>query len=319
MVGMVGLGKMGGNMAARLADKGHEVVGYDAFSDQSQVASLAELVERLEPPRVVWVMIPAGEPTEQTVRLLRDLLHAGDVVVDGGNSNWHDSVRRGEELAAAGIGFVDCGTSGGVWGLQEGYCLMVGGAPEHVAIVQPLFDALRPPDGGFVHAGPVGTGHFTKMVHNGIEYGLMQAYAEGYELLTRSGLGIDVDGALDAWRQGSVVRSWLLDLLVRALQQTPDLHGIAGVAEDSGEGRWTVQEAIERGVATPAISAALFARFVSQEKESVAMKAIAALRNQFGGHAVLPETASHEGDQPVRPPAGSGAAAAGTSDGGSAR
>jgi 6-phosphogluconate dehydrogenase len=311
---MVGLGKMGGNMAARLAAKGHEVVGYDHHGDQSQVGSLAELVERLEPPRVVWVMVPSGDPTEGVVAELAALLAAGDVVVDGGNSNWHDSVRRGGELAGAGIGFVDCGTSGGVWGREEGYCLMVGGTPDHVATCQPAFDALKPPAGGFVHAGPVGTGHFTKMVHNGIEYGLMQAYAEGYELLARSGLGIDVEGSLDAWRSGSVVRSWLLDLMVRALQATPDLAGIRGYAADSGEGRWTVQEAVERGVATPVISAALFARFVSQHDESPAMKAIAALRNQFGGHAVLPEDAEARGDEPVEPPAGSGAAAAGTHD-----
>jgi len=309
---MVGLGKMGGNMAARLGDGGHEVVGYDTHSDKSQMESLAELVDQLDAPRVVWVMVPSGDPTEQVIADLAPLLAAGDVVVDGGNSNWHDSVRRGNELGGAGIGFVDCGTSGGVWGRDEGYCLMVGGSDEHVAACRPLFDALKPPDGGFVHAGPVGTGHFTKMVHNGIEYGLMQSYAEGYELLARSGLGIDVEGALDAWRSGSVVRSWLLDLMVRALQATPDLDGIRGYAADSGEGRWTVQEAVERGVATPVISAALFARFVSQEPESVAMKAIAALRNQFGGHAVLPEDAAAAGDEPVRPPAGSGAATAGT-------
>jgi 6-phosphogluconate dehydrogenase len=296
-VGMVGLGKMGGNMAARIGGAGHDVVGYDAFSDATQVASLAELVERLDAPRVVWVMVPAGDPTEGVVSELAGLLAVGDVVIDGGNSNWHDSVRRAGELGERGIGFVDAGTSGGVWGRTEGYCLMVGGADEHVAVAQPVFDALKPPEGGFVHAGPVGTGHFTKMVHNGIEYGLMQAYAEGYELLARSGLGIDVDRALDAWRSGSVVRSWLLDLMVRALQQTPDLDGIAGYAKDSGEGRWTVQEAIERGVATPVISAALFARFVSQHDDSIAMKAIAALRNQFGGHAVLPETESAEGTQ----------------------
>jgi 6-phosphogluconate dehydrogenase len=287
---MVGLGKMGGNMAARIREAGHEVVGYDAFSDASEVASLAELVERLDPPRVVWLMIPAGDPTEGAIAELAGLLQPGDVVIDGGNSNWRDSVRRGKELEGRGLGFSDAGTSGGVWGLTEGYCLMVGGSPEHVAVAQPVFDALTPPEGGFVHTGGVGTGHFTKMVHNGIEYGLMQAYAEGYELLDRSGLDIDVLGALDAWRHGSVVRSWLLDLLVRAMRATPDLKGIAGVAEDSGEGRWTVQEAIERGVATPAISAALFARFVSQRDDSTAMKAIAALRNQFGGHAVLPET-----------------------------
>ena len=289
-VGMVGLGKMGGNMATRIAAAGHEVVGYDAFSEASEVASLSELVDRLDAARAVWVMVPAGDATEGVVTELAGLLQRGDVIVDGGNSNWRDSVRRGERLAARGIGFVDAGTSGGVWGRTEGYCLMVGGTPEHVAVAQPVFDALKPADGGLVHTGGVGTGHFTKMVHNGIEYGIMQAYAEGYELLERSGLDIDVVGALDAWREGSVVRSWLLDLLVRALQQAPDLEGIAGVAQDSGEGRWTLQEAIERGVATPVISAALFARFVSQQDDSTAMKAIAALRNQFGGHAVLPET-----------------------------
>jgi 6-phosphogluconate dehydrogenase len=281
---------MGSNMAARIEAAGHEVVGYDAFSEASEVASLSELVDRLGAPRAVWVMVPAGDPTEGVVTELAGLLQRGDVIVDGGNSNWRDSVRRGEWLGERGIGFVDAGTSGGVWGRTEGYCLMVGGTPEHVAVAQPVFDALKPADGGFVHTGGVGSGHFTKMVHNGIEYGIMQAYAEGYELLDRSGLDIDVVGALDAWREGSVVRSWLLDLLVRSLQQTPDLEGIAGVAQDSGEGRWTLQEAIERGVATPVISAALFARFVSQQDDSTAMKAIAALRNQFGGHAVLPET-----------------------------
>jgi 6-phosphogluconate dehydrogenase len=289
-VGMVGLGRMGGNMAARLGAAGHEVVGYDAYSEASQVGSLADVVARLDAPRVVWAMVPAGDATEAVVTELAGLLAPGDVVVDGGNAYWRDSVRRGGELGERGIGFVDAGTSGGVWGRDEGYALMVGGADEHVALAQPLFDALRPPEGGFVHAGPVGTGHFTKMVHNGVEYGLMQAYAEGFELLARSDLGIDVEGVLDAWRHGSVVRSWLLDLMVLALQKTPDLHGIAGVAQDSGEGRWTVIEATERGVATPVISAALHARFVSQHDDSMAMKAVAALRNQFGGHAVLPET-----------------------------
>ena len=303
-IGVVGLGKMGGNMASRIDAGGHDVVGFDPHSEASQVGSLAELVDRLDPPRVVWVMVPAGDPTEQVVSDLGELLSAGDVVIDGGNSNWHDSVRRAGALAERGVGFIDAGTSGGVWGRTEGYCLMVGGTPEHVATAQPIFDTLTPADGGFVHAGPVGTGHFTKMVHNGVEYGLMQAYAEGYELLARSDLGIDVDGALDAWRSGSVVRSWLLDLLVRALQQTPDLEGISGYAEDSGEGRWAVQEAVERGVATPVISAALFARFVSQQEDSIAMKTIAALRNQFGGHAVLAETESAQGDQPVAPPSG---------------
>ena len=287
-LGMVGLGRMGGNMAERLRAHGHEVVGYDAFSKATDVPSLEALVAALAAPRVVWVMVPSGAPTEDTVDTLSTLLSAGDVVIEGGNSNWHDSVRRAGGLDARGVGFIDAGTSGGVWGRTEGYCLMVGGSPEHVAIAQPVFDALAPPD-GFVHTGPVGTGHFTKMVHNGIEYGLMQAYAEGYELLVRSGLEIDAAGALSAWRQGSVVRSWLLDLFVRALDQRPGLEGLAPVAADSGEGRWTVQEAVERGVATPVISAALHARFVSQGNDGIAMRAIAALREQFGGHAVVAE------------------------------
>jgi 6-phosphogluconate dehydrogenase len=297
---MVGLGRMGGNMAERLRAHGHEVVGYDVFSDATDVATLEALVEALPAPRLVWVMVPAGEPTEDTVNSLAGLLAKGDVVIDGGNSNWRDSARRAGALVAKGIRFIDAGTSGGVWGRTEGYCLMVGGEPEAVAFAQPIFDALAP-DGGFVHTGAAGTGHFTKMVHNGIEYGLMQAYAEGYELLARSGLDIDAKGALSAWREGSVVRSWLLDLLVRALDQRPGLDGLAPVAQDSGEGRWTVQEAIERGVATPVISAALYARFVSQDKENVAMRAIAALREQFGGHAVLPEDAPGEAEPPVAP------------------
>jgi 6-phosphogluconate dehydrogenase len=286
---MIGLGRMGGNMAARLRDHGHDVVGYDAFSDASDVAALPELIAALDPPRVVWVMIPAGEPTEATVAELAEQLAAGDVVIDGGNSNFHDSQRRGAALKDKGIGFIDCGTSGGVWGKEYGYCLMVGGEPDHVARAQPIFDALAP-DRGFAHVGPIGAGHFTKMVHNGVEYGLMQAYAEGYELLSRSGLGIDPVAALSAWREGSVVRSWLLDLLVAAVEESGDLAGIAPVAHDSGEGRWTLEEAVDRGVATPVIAAALFARFVSQ-RDSLAMKVIAALRQQFGGHAVVPEDA----------------------------
>ena len=299
-LGMVGLGRMGGNMAQRLRAHGHEVVGYDVVSEGADVTSLEELVAALPAPRIVWVMVPAGDPTEDTVARLATLLAAGDIVIEGGNSNWRDSARRAEALGERDVGFVDAGTSGGVWGRTEGYCLMVGGAPEHVALAQPVFDALAP-EGGFVHTGAAGTGHFTKMVHNGIEYGLMQAYAEGYELLARSGLDIDAVGALRAWRQGSVVRSWLLDLFVRALEQRPGLEGLAPVAQDSGEGRWTVQEAIDRGVATPVISAALYARFVSQDHEGVAMKAIAALREQFGGHAVLPEDAPGEGQPPVAP------------------
>ena len=298
-IGMVGLGKMGGSMAKRLREHGHEVVGYDVFSEDTDVPTLEDLVKALPKPRVVWVMVPAGDPTEHTVDSLAALLEPDDVVVEGGNSNWRDSVRRAEELTKVGIGYVDAGTSGGVWGLSEGYCLMVGGADEHVATVQPIFDALAPAH-GFVHTGAAGTGHFTKMVHNGIEYGMMQAYAEGYELLARSGLDIDAKGALGAWREGSVVRSWLLDLFVRALDQHPGLEDLAPVAQDSGEGRWTVQEGVERGVPLPVITAALYARFTSQDKDSLAMKAISALREQFGGHAVLPETAAGEGEPPTQ-------------------
>lgn len=295
-LGMIGLGKMGGNMAERLRRGGHEVVGYDAFSDVSEVASLEALAAALagDGPRVAWVMVPAGDPTEQTVTDLAALFEPGDLVIEGGNSNWHDSVRRGAALAEQGIGFIDAGTSGGVWGLENGYALMVGGTDESVAVAQPIFDALAPP-GGFAHVGPVGTGHFTKMVHNGIEYGMMQAYAEGYELLTRADLGIDVQAALECWREGSVVRSWLLDLLVAANKADPGFEAIRGVAADSGEGRWTVLEAVNHGVAAPVISAALFARFVSQQDESLAMKAVAALRNQFGGHAVQAEPGAATG------------------------
>ena len=293
-LGMVGLGKMGANMVERLRAHGHEVVGFDAFSKATDVPSLEALVAALAPPRVVWVMVPSGEPTETSVQQLGDLLSAGDVIIEGGNSNWEDSVRRSASISERKIGYIDAGTSGGVWGKENGYCLMVGGTDADVALAQPIFDALAP-ENGFCHVGAPGTGHFTKMVHNGIEYGLMQAYAEGYELLTRSGLEIDAVGALSAWREGSVVRSWLLDLFVRALEQHPGLEGIAGVAKDSGEGRWTVDAAIARGVAVPVIASALFARFSSQDPDSVSMKAIAALRDQFGGHGVVAEPAAGEG------------------------
>ena len=289
-LGMIGLGKMGANMAQRLKDKGHEVVGYDPHSDQTDVGSLKELAEALTgdgaAPRVVWSMVPAGDITEQTVQELAGVLAAGDVVIDGGNSRWTDSVRRGDELATKGIGFIDAGTSGGVWGQKNGYSLMVGGTSESVAVAQPIFDALAPEGGGFAHVGKVGTGHFTKMVHNGIEYGMMQAYAEGYAVLLKSGLDIDALAGLRAWQQGSVVRSWLLDLMVDALEQDPGLEDIVPVAIDSGEGRWTVEEAVRLGVSAPVISAALFARFVSQDDSGVSMKVIAALRHQFGGHAM---------------------------------
>ncbi|MCU1452418.1 MAG: 6-phosphogluconate dehydrogenase (Decarboxylating) [Acidimicrobiales bacterium] len=296
-LGMIGLGRMGGNMAERLRAHGHEVIGMDPGVEDAPAHSLDELVPLLDAegqPRIAWVMVPAGDITEQTIKGLAERLSSGDLVVDGGNSNFMDTMRRGEELAAHGIGFVDCGTSGGVWGLENGYCLMVGGSPEHVATLQPIFDALAPED-GFAHCGGVGTGHYSKMVHNGVEYGLMQAYAEGYAILTASDLKIDSLAAFSAWRHGSVVQSWLLDLLVRALEQTPNLEGIKGVAADSGEGRWTVTEAVRNGVAAPVISAALFARFVSQDEDDPAMKVVAALRQQFGGHAV--ELDTPEGEQ----------------------
>jgi 6-phosphogluconate dehydrogenase len=290
-IGMIGLGKMGGNMAERLRQAGHEVVGYDHHAEVSDVASLEELVSRLSAPRAVWVMVPAGGPTSETVEQLGGLLKRGDVVIDGGNSHYTDDREHAGMLGEKGIGFVDCGVSGGVWGRQNGYGLMVGGTGEDVARLMPIFEALKPEgDYGFVHAGDVGAGHFTKMVHNGIEYGIMQAYGEGYELLEAADIVKDVPGAFRSWQQGTVIRSWLLDLLVRALDQDPGLKDIRGVAADSGEGRWTVQAAIDHAVPMPAISSALFARFASRQEDSPTMKVVAALRNQFGGHAVVAST-----------------------------
>jgi 6-phosphogluconate dehydrogenase len=286
-IGMVGLGRMGGNMAERLRRSGHEVVGFARHSDKADVHTIDGLVAALEPPRAVWTMIPAGDPTEEALRQLSELLGDGDVVVEGANSNHQDSIRRGRVLSDRGIGFLDAGVSGGIWGLDNGYCLMVGGDASHVERLRPIFEALAPP-GGFAHVGPMGAGHFTKMVHNGIEYGLMEAFAEGYELLRASELDVDVPGALRAWRQGSVVRSWLLDLLSSALDDDPNLDGVRGYAEDSGEGRWTVQEAVRLGVPVPAISSALYARFASRQDDSPAMKVIAALRRGFGGHETKP-------------------------------
>jgi 6-phosphogluconate dehydrogenase len=288
-LGLIGLGKMGGNMRERLRGAGHEVVGYDRNPDVADVASLEELVQALEAPRTVWVMVPAGDPTRQTVEALADLLEAGDLVIDGGNSRFTDDFEHAEVLGEKQIGYVDCGVSGGIWGLENGYGLMVGGEDRWVQHAMPIFDALRPEgprEEGFVHAGEVGAGHYTKMVHNGIEYGLMQAYAEGYELLAAKDLVTDVHGAFKAWTRGTVVRSWLLDLLVRALEDDKDLASIKGYVVDSGEGRWTVEEAIENRVPMPVISSALFARFASRQDDSPAMKAVAALRHQFGGHAV---------------------------------
>ena len=286
-IGLVGLGKMGGNMRERLRAAGHTVVGFDRNADVSDSTSLEDLVTQLEAPRVVWVMVPSGEPTRATVHALGELLAAGDVVVDGGNSRFTDDKLHAAHLATMGIDYVDAGVSGGVWGLKNGYALMVGGEPETVAKVQPIFDALKPEgDSGFVHAGPVGAGHFAKMVHNGIEYGLMQAYAEGFELLEAAEVVEDVPGVIKSWTQGTVIRSWLLDLLVLALEADPKLDEIRGYVEDSGEGRWTIEEAINHAVPAPVMTAALYARFASRQDDSPAMKAVAALRNQFGGHAV---------------------------------
>jgi len=293
-IGLIGLGKMGGNMAERLREGGHTVVGFDRNeSSPRDVATLEELVHKLAKPRVVWVMVPSGEPTRATVRELGDLLEAGDVIVDGGNSRYTDDIEHAKMLAEKDIQYVDAGVSGGVWGLQNGYALMVGGDDAAVAKVQPAFDTLKPSEGGFVHAGSVGAGHFSKMVHNGIEYGIMQAYGEGYELLETSDLVTEVPDVFRSWTQGTVIRSWLLDLLVRALDQDPDLKKIRGWAEDSGEGRWTLQAAIEHAVPMPVIAAALFARFQSRQDDSPAMKVVAALRNQFGGHATRAE------DEPI--------------------
>ena len=286
-IGLVGLGRMGGNMRQRLRNAGHEVVGFDRNPDVRDADSLEAMVAELEAPRVVWVMVPSGDPTRDTILALRDLLDEGDVVIDGGNSRWTEDQKHADLLAEAGVGFVDCGVSGGVWGLEEGYALMAGGDAEDIEKAQPIFDALRPEgEFGWVHAGRTGSGHFAKMVHNGIEYAVMQAYAEGWELLEAADVVDNVTDVFRSWRQGTVIRSWLLDLLVAALDDDPGLESIRGYAEDSGEGRWTVEAAIEHAVPAPAIAAALFARFASRQDDSPAMKAIAAMRNQFGGHAV---------------------------------
>src|SRR3954471_22161706 len=303
---------MGGNMAERVRRAGHEVVGYDHHSEKRDVDSLEALVQAMTPPRAVWVMVPAGEPTRETVRRLGELLEGGGVVIDGGNSKFTDDQVHAEMLGEKGIGYLDAGVSGGVWGLENGYALMVGGQKDDVAKVQPIFDALKPPTpvdesgqelpgAGFVHAGQVGAGHLSKRVHNGIEYARMQAYGEGYELLAAVPLVDDVPGVIASWTQGTVIRSWLLDLLVRALQQDPALEQITGYAEDSGEGRWTVEQAIELAVPMPAIAASLFARFASRQEDSPTMKAVAALRNQFGGHAV--HSIDTRGNNPVEKPA----------------
>ncbi len=299
-IGMIGLGRMGANMTTRLIGAGHAVVAFDRSPDAVAgavkggargTASLAELVSALAAPRAVWVMVPAGDPTETTVRALGDALERGDTVIDGGNSNYKDSVRRSELLAEKGIHFVDAGTSGGVWGLKEGYSLMVGGDKDAVERLRPIFETLAPgKNSGWGRVGPSGSGHFVKMVHNGIEYGLMQAYAEGFEILRKKeAFELDVAQIAEIWREGSVVRSWLLDLTAAALKENPSLDGIAPYVSDSGEGRWTVAEAIDLDVPAPVITLSLIARLRSRNPESYADKLLAAMRNQFGGHAIKKE------------------------------
>ena len=296
-IGLVGLGKMGGNMRTRLRNGDVGVVGYDRNPEVSDVGSLAEMVEKLESPKVVWVMVPAGDITRSTVEELLELLDQGDVIIDGGNSRWTDDEKHAALAADKGIGYIDCGVSGGIWGLENGYALMAGGDKKDIAKAQPVFDALKPEgDSGFVHAGRVGAGHFSKMVHNGIEYAMMQAYAEGYELLEKVDMVDNVTEVFNSWREGTVVRSWLLDLLVKALEEDPGLSKIRGYAEDSGEGRWTVEAAIDNAVPMHTIAASLFARFTSRQDESPAMQAVAAMRNQFGGHAV--QAAAEAGHDP---------------------
>jgi len=288
-IGLIGLGKMGGNMRTRLRNKGIEVTGYARSKDVSDVDSIEEMIAALPSPKIVWIMVPHGQPTDDVINEVEKHLSAGDLIIEGGNSRFSEDIRHAAQLAPKGIGYLDCGVSGGVWGLQNGYGLMVGGDEKLVAQAMPIFDALRPEGEraeGFVHVGDVGAGHYAKMVHNGIEYAMMQAFAEGYELLEKKDIIKDVHGTFAAWQRGTVVRSWLLDLLVLALEEDPNLSKIKGYVEDSGEGRWTVEEGIANAVPMPAITASLFARFTSRQDDSPAMKAVAALRNQFGGHAV---------------------------------
>jgi 6-phosphogluconate dehydrogenase len=293
-LGFVGLGRMGGNMVTRLVRGGHRIVAYDPAPGASAmakehgaelVASLADLPRALEPPRAVWVMVPAGEATESAIQTLAGILERGDTIIDGGNTKWKDDVRRGQELAARGVHYVDAGTSGGIWGLQNGYCLMVGGDSAAVTRLAPIFATLAPPD-GWLHVGGIGAGHYVKMIHNGIEYALMQGYAEGFELMSASDYRLDLPAIARLWNQGSVVRSWLLELTADALTADPQLERLKAYVEDSGEGRWTVEDAVEKSVPAPTITAALFARFRSRRDNSFADRLLAALRNQFGGHAV---------------------------------
>jgi 6-phosphogluconate dehydrogenase len=293
---MIGLGKMGGNMSERLLRGGHEVVTFDRSAEAVQkytklgatgASSLADVVKKLKAPRIVWIMVPAGDPVDMTIAELRPMLSEGDIIIDGGNSNFHDTMRRAKSLAEHGIQFIDCGTSGGIWGLENGYCLMVGGEKRAVLRCEPIFKTLAPPN-GFAHAGPSGAGHYVKMVHNGIEYGLLQAYAEGYEILhaSKSFPKLDMRQIAELWQHGSVVRSWMNELAVRAFEKDASLEKIRGWVADSGEGRWTVQEAIDLDVPAPVITLSLLTRFRSRQADSFSAKVIAALRNEFGGHAV---------------------------------
>ena len=293
-LGFVGLGRMGGNMVTRLQRGGHKVVAWDrsqeavataAKAGARGVASPDDLVKALAPPRAVWVMVPAGPPTESTIAELAGKLSAGDLIIDGGNTKYKDDVRRAKEIAPRGINYVDAGTSGGIWGLQNGYCLMVGGERAMIDRLAPALDTLAPPN-GWLHTGAVGSGHYVKMIHNGIEYGMMQAYAEGFELMSESDYGLDLAAISKLWMQGSVVRSWLLELTADALAGDPKLTSLKPWVEDSGEGRWTVDDAVEKGVPAPVITASLFARFRSRRENSYADRLLAAMRNAFGGHAV---------------------------------
>jgi 6-phosphogluconate dehydrogenase len=300
-LGMVGLGRMGANMTRRLTQGGHQLVITDLSAEAIQKVSeetkasghsdVAALVAALDAPRAVWVMVPSGDATEGTLTALMEHLSAGDIVIDGGNSNYKDTMRHAEMLKSKGISFVDVGTSGGVWGLKEGYSMMIGGTPEAVERLRPIFETLAPaPDRGWGHVGPSGSGHFVKMIHNGIEYALMQGYAEGFEIMkAKSEFGLDLSQISEIWRHGSVVRSWLLDLTADALKENPTLEGIKGYVPDSGEGRWTVFEAVDLDVPAPTITLSLMARFISRQEDSFAAKLLAAMRNKFGGHAVFKE------------------------------
>jgi 6-phosphogluconate dehydrogenase len=293
-LGFVGLGRMGGNMVTRLAERGHHIVAHDrsaaAVASAEQhgargAASLDALAKMLAPPRAVWVMVPAGEATETTIRALAEMLSPGDTIIDGGNTHYKDDVRRATELRPRGLHYIDAGTSGGIWGLANGYCLMVGGETAAVDRLAPVFASLAPPE-GWLHVGPSGSGHYVKMIHNGIEYAMMQAYAEGFELMSVSEFGLDLPKIAALWNHGSVVRSWLLELAADALAGNPKLDNLRPYVEDSGEGRWTVLDAVEKAVPAPTITASLFARFRSRRDNSFADRLLAALRNAFGGHAV---------------------------------